>query len=115
MFQVLFYVDDKRLGSALLALVGLAHGQPAVTPVVNVKKKGNGLAPVAHGSTMERFAAALQEQKGKALSAADIRAMTKPLGLSPKSYSYLLKNALVAKLVKKTGNGQGTSTRYAVI
>ena len=115
MFKVEFFVDDKRLGAALLALVGIAHGQPGVVPVVNAVKKANGLAPVATGSTMDRFAAALQEHKGRNISANDVRAMMKPLGLTEKSYSYILKRAMETKLVKKTGKGQGTATRYAVL
>lgn len=115
-FTVQFYVDDKRLGAALLALVGIAHGQPSVVPVVNVKKKPNGsLAPKAEGSTIDRFIAALQPHKGKTIQASDVRAMMKPLGMSDKSYSYLLKKALNAKLVRKSGKGQGTSTRYEVL
>jgi hypothetical protein len=114
-FKVEFFVDDKRLGHALLALVGIAHGQPSVLPVVNVKKKGNGLAPQTPGNSMDRFAVALKDFEGRTFNAGDVRALMKSLGLAEKSYSYMLQRALAAKLVKKTGKGQGTATRYEVL
>jgi len=115
MFRIDFFVDDRKLPAALLALVGIAHGAPNVVPVVNVRKKGNGLAAKTEGSSMDRFAAELKSLKGKSLAAADVQQMMKPLGLSHKSYSYMLKNAITAKLLKKTGKGAGTATRYVVL
>ena len=41
MFKVEFFVDDKRLGNALRALAGLAHGAPTAIPVVNAEPKRN--------------------------------------------------------------------------
>ena len=114
MFQVSFYVDDKRLGSALLALVGIAHGQPAVTPVVNAVKNGNGLdAVVASGGSVERFAKALKPLKGKTIVAGDIRPMLKALGMQPSSRGYLTKQAVKAHLLKKSGTG--SSSKYLVL
>jgi hypothetical protein len=116
MFRIEFFVDDKKLPAALLALVGIAHSQPSVTPVVNVKKKSNGqLAAKSGGNTMERFTEALQAHKGETLKGVDFRAMMKPLGVSDKSYSYFLAKAVKAKLVKRTGTGRGTNTQYAVL
>ena len=115
MFRIEFFVEDKRLASALLALVGIAHGQPSILPVINAKKKGNGLAPAVEGNTLERFVAALQPLKGSTIKASDVRAMMPSLGLSDKSYSYLLKKVVDNKLIKKTGKGQGTATRYTVL
>ena len=42
--------------------------------------------------------------------------MMPSLGLSDKSYSYLLKKVIDNKLIKeKPGKGQGTATRYTVL
>ena len=60
-------LDDKRLGSALLSRwSGWPMASQAVTPVVNVKKKGNGARACRawqhHGALR---CGVLQEQKGK--------------------------------------------------
>jgi hypothetical protein len=115
MFRIEFFVDDKKLPAALLALVGIAHGQPNVMPVVNVKKKGNGLVAQTEGSGTDRFIEAVKKLKGKTVAASDLKAMMQPIGLAPKSYSYVLKSALEAKVMKKTGKGAGTATRYVVL
>jgi hypothetical protein len=107
-FRVEFYVDDKRLGNALLALVGLAHGQPSVTPVVNAVKKGNGLdAVVKSGSSVERFAELLKSHKGEVLIARDVGKLMKPMGMSLSSKGYMLKQAVKTGLLKKSGKGSG--------
>jgi hypothetical protein len=108
MFRVEFFVDDKRLGAALLALVGIAHGQPGVTPVVNAKTNGHAVVAVSAGSSLERFAELLKPHKGETIIARDVAAMMKKLGMSLSSRSYVLKRAVEAKLLKKTGIGSGT-------
>ena len=114
MFKVDFFVDDKRLGAALLALVGLAHGQPSVVPVVNIVKQGrNGVAAKSDGSTVERFAEALKPMKGKTIIARDVGSMMRPLGLAHASRGYVLKQAVDAGLMKKSGKGSGT--KYTVL
>lgn len=113
MFRVEFFVDDKRLGAALLALVGIAHGQPGVTPVVNAKTNGHKVVAISDGSTVEKFAVILKQHKGKTLVARDIGAMMKPLGLSLSSRGYALKQAVSAGLIKKSGKGSGM--KYLVI
>jgi hypothetical protein len=114
MFRVEFFVDDKRLGAALLALVGIAHGQPGVVPVVNAAKKGNGIdAVVKSGSSVERFATALKPMKGKTIVAGDIRPIMKTLGMQPSSRGYLTKQAVKAHLLKKSGSG--SSSKYLVL
>ena len=113
MFKVDFFVDDKRLGAALLALVGIAHGQPGVVPVVNAKLNGHKVVAVSDGSSLERFAAALKPMKGKSIVAGDIRPMMKSLGLQPSSRGYLTKQAVKAGLLKKSGSG--SSSKYLVL
>ena len=114
MFKVEFFVDDKRLGQALLALVGIANSQPSVVPVVNVAKKANGtLAPKVSGGSMERFVAVLKKHKGKSLKAAEFKAMMKPMGLSASSANYMTGRAVEAGLLKKTG--KSNQTAYLVL
>ena len=115
MFRVSFFVDDRKLGPALHALVGIAHGQPEVAPVVNAKLNGHTVVAKSHGSTMNRFAEELQALKGTVIKASNVRELMKPLGLTDKSYSYVLKKALEAKLLKRSGKGEGILTRYEVL
>jgi len=113
MFKVDFYVDDKKLGAALLALVGIAHGQPGVVPVVNAKLNGHGVVAASDGSSLERFAAALKPMKGKTIVAGDIRPILKTLGMQPSSRGYLTNQAVKAHLLKKSGSG--SSSKYLVL
>ena len=113
MFRVEFFVDDKRLGPALLALVGLAHGQPGVTPVVNAVKKGNGLASKSDGGSVERFAEVIKPLKGKTITASDVRPMMKSLGMAPSSRGYLMKLSQKAGVLKKSGTG--SASKYLVL
>lgn len=115
-FKIEFFVDRKKLPDALESLVGIAHGLPSVVPVVNVKKKTNGaLVAQAQGSGTERFLEALKAHKGQTVNASDLKAMMQPIGLAPKSYSYVLSAALKGKVMKRTGTGKGTATRYVVL
>jgi len=115
MFRIAFFVDEKRLGRALFALVGLAHGSPEVVPVVNVeKKKGNGLTPkIASGSSVERFGEALKPHRGKTVKMGDFAPLMKGLGLSEASRGYLVSQAVKAHLLKR--HGKGTATTYTVL
>jgi hypothetical protein len=116
MFSVQFFVDDKRLGSALIALVGIASAQPSVTHVVNaVKAKGGKVeAIVKGGSSLDRFAEHLKAFKGKTITArADGRPMMKSIGLAVGSNTYMFTRAVKAGLLKQHGKGSGTT--YTVV
>jgi hypothetical protein len=114
MFRIEFFVDERRLGKALIALLGLAHGLPSVTPVVNAEKKGNGLvAKVKGGSSLDRFAAEIKQFKGKTVVTRDLAPIMTAIGLAPKSAGYIVAEAVKAHLLKR--HGKGSSTSYTVL
>jgi hypothetical protein len=114
MFRVEFFCDDKRLSSALHALVGISHGAPTVHPVVNAMKSGNGLAAKFSGNTLERLPELLKPFKGKQITAnAHGPELMKALGLNPTSKTYLFRRAVEAKMLKPTGKGSGM--KYLVL
>ena len=113
MFHVDFYVEDKRLGQALLALVGIAYGQPSAVPVVNAAKKNGKMVAASNGhSTLERFAEILPK-KGTSINAHDVGEMMKPLGLATTSRGYMLKKAVKSGMLKK--HGKGSHMTYVVL
>lgn len=111
MFRVEFYVDDRKLGTALLALVGIAHGQPGVMPVSNIQKKGNGVAPISNGKTLERFAAQLKKRKATEITGIQAGEICKAIGLAESSKNYVLKQAQNAGMMKKVGKGSHVTYR----
>lgn len=113
MFKVDFYVDDKRLGAALLALIGIAHGQPGVTPVANATVNGGKVVAKVNGSSLDQFAEQLKKLKGQPFRARDVDALMKTIGLAPTSRTYMLQRAVEEKLVKK--HGVGSAMTYTVI
>jgi len=114
MFRIEFFVDDKKVGPALVALVGVAHGQPSVQPVVNAVKTGNGLAAATGGKGVDRVAHLLKKvQPGTALSGKEFRVLLKNAGLSVASSSYYVAEAVKAGLLKKTGST--SDARYLVL
>jgi len=113
-FRIEFFCDDKKLHLALRALAGLAVGQPAVLPVVNVKKtKGGGLAQQTNGRLVEIFTEHLRKTKPATIKAADVQSFLADAGLSNKNYGYLLRQLQAARLIKKTG--KGTASVYKVV
>ena len=119
MFRIAFFVDDKKLPAALLALVGIAHGSPEVQPVINVKKAANGkLQAESGGSTSERFAAWLKARGMQEIDATDFKAFLAEAGVSARSITYLAKVAVRDGVIKPTSRrsgGSGTPRIYKVI
>ena len=115
MFRIEFFVDDKKLPTAMHALVGISHGPPTVTPVVNAVATGNGLAARVNGDSIQRVAEYLKRyKKGTLISAGEHGVdMMKALGLSPDSKTYMLSKAAKAGLLRKTG--KGSAMKYTVV
>jgi len=113
MFRIEFFVDDKKLGAALVALMGLAHGQPSVQPVVNAVKNGNGLAAVSSGGAVTRVKDALKTmKKGTELETKQFKELLKTLGINPSGMSYYTKQLSKGGVIKRTGVLQ--NSRYVV-
>jgi hypothetical protein len=114
MFRVEFYCDDKRLGEALVALTGLARGQPVITPIANAKQASNGkIVAASRGDPGDLFLKYVKQHKLERPVAEDFRKFAKSIGRSPTGYSHLIKQLVVRQIVKKSG--KGTKTGYTVL
>ena len=115
-FESSFFVEDKTTSQRVAGAGRHCTRASRVSCRSSTpRRKATGWRLVVEGNTLERFVAALQPLKGSTIKASDVRAMMPSLGLSDKSYSYLLKKVIDNKLIKKTGKGQGTATRYTVL
>lgn len=99
--RVEFFCDDKRVGEALRALVGVAIGAPSVQPVVNAATRGNGLAAETGGKLVEQLAHYLAQSNRSEIDGADLRSFLKKSGRSPASISYLARHAVAHRILKK--------------
>ncbi|MBO0716442.1 MAG: hypothetical protein J2P55_03775 [Rhizobiales bacterium] len=115
MFKIDFFVDDKKLAPALRALAGLALGDPKVTPVINAAPtaNGKGIKQITDGSLLELFAVFLRKTKLAEVTPKHARDFLTNAGRSPSSASYLLRNAVEARMLKPSA-GKGTKTSYQV-
>jgi hypothetical protein len=113
MFRVEFFCDDKKLADALRSLMGIAHGAPSVTPVVNEVRTGNGLAAASNGTNSERFFHMLKKVKGREVKAGEIKSLMKEAGLNPTSINHFIKSGQKAGLVTK--HGKHANTTYKVL
>jgi len=105
MFRVTFLVDDKKLAYALWALTNVALAKPDIEPVINVKKRRNGVAQQTGGTLLEMFTAHLKADKPEQIDAKYVKAWMQGAGLNPTSHGYVLKHAQRSKLIRKIGKG----------
>jgi hypothetical protein len=115
MFRIEVFVEDKRLAEALLALAGLARGQPNVMPVANLAeggKKNGELKAATSGTALAMLEAHLRKNKTTDLTPQDIRVWLKSVGRSSASASSLATEAVKHRLLKRTG--RTGNMRYTV-
>jgi hypothetical protein len=117
--RVEFFVEDRKLGTALRALVGVAHGAPTVTPVINAEAKPNGhIEARGEGTTEELLAIWLSAngyKKGAQVVARNIKEFNREHGKSEKSATYVLKKACEAGLMRRMRGTAGSTTTYVVL
>lgn len=112
LFRVTCFVEDKNLAKAMRALTGIARDVRS-EPVVNVEGRRNGKLAAATGGTVgEMLAHWVVENKMAEVTPAQVREFLKSVGRSPQSASYALRQAVLAKALKRTG--KGFATRYTV-
>lgn len=109
MFKIEVMVDDNKLAQALYALTGIARGQPAVVPVVNMKPNGEA---ATNGRMIDLFAEWLKREKPESLKANDLRDFLKSIGKAPSSYQHLVREAIKAHLITKRGKGSGMTYHW---
>jgi hypothetical protein len=115
MFKIDFFVDDRKLATALRALAGVALGDPKVTPVINAAPtaNGKGVRQLTNGNLLELFALFLQKTKLAEVTPKHAKDFLTNAGRSPASASYLLRNAVEARLLKPS-IGKSSKTSYQV-
>ncbi len=104
MFKIEAFVEDKKLGDVLRALTGLVRGQPVVLPVVNVEENAQELKARSNGSLLGLFTDHLAKSKVTMLRPSDVKAWLEKTGHSPLSSTYLVEQAIHAKLIRRTGS-----------
>jgi hypothetical protein len=115
LFRIEFFTKDTRLGSALLALEGIAIGKPEVTPVKGATSYGNKIAaqPRANGQTVSaQVIAKLKKYRQPIVHRADIARWIGEAGGNPNSTGSAITMLKEKGLLKGQGIGK---TGYKVI
>jgi hypothetical protein len=114
--KVEFFCDDRKVGQALRALVGLAQGAPTVQPVVNTAVQGNGSVTAATGGkAIDMFSAWLKDTKLELVRARDVREFCRQHSLSSYSTSYIIKQAIDIRLLKRVRGTATSNAAYHVV
>lgn len=103
MFKIEAFVEDMKLGDVLRALTGLVRGQPSVIPVVNVEEEEQEIHATSNGSLLEMFVQHLAKSKATTMTPSEVKTWLEKLGKSALSSNYLMKQAIAAKLIRRTG------------
>ena len=109
MFRIEALVEDKKLGEVLKAMAGLVRGQPSVMPVMNVETASGpaGVKVVGNGSIVHMLGAYMRKAHRSRISAKEIGAWLKSHGRSPMSASYVAREAVKARVLKKATGVKG--------
>lgn len=108
MFRIAFMIEDKHVANMLHTVAGVAIDLQVV-PVVNVGRVANGKAtPATNGDPIELFIAMMKKRKLTSVNAKSAKDLMQEIGLARTSYYYVIKRAMAAHLLKKTGSLQKT-------
>jgi hypothetical protein len=115
MFKVETFVEDKKLGELLQVLAGLVRGQPSVVPVINTSEDSasGGVKATTSGNLVHLLSSHLRHIHKTQITAKEIGAWLQSQGRSPMSASYIAREAVKAKILKKIGGM--TSGHYSVV
>lgn len=105
MFRIECFCDDKNLARTMHALNGLVLNLN-VAPVVNaIKANGTKLQAQTDGDAVSLLAQWLKQHGLKEVDSKHLRQFQRDVGRSEGGYSYTLRQAQGAKLLKKISNG----------
>ena len=106
MFRIEFMCEDRHLPPILHALSGRALNLNAI-PVVNAEptKQGSVKARTT-GDIVDLLVKYIKDNKIQQLSSKDIKNFATKNGKSPDSYSYIVRQATNAGLIKRISAGQ---------
>ena len=117
MFRLEVFVDDKKLSYVLWALSGHVVEMKPPQPVNNATMRNGKLVAKTSGDRVEMLMKHLAEKKITEMKGPDVvRDFCVSMGLSDKSYSNVLSNALRRKQLtrRKAGKGKTSSFIYTV-
>jgi hypothetical protein len=107
------YVEDKKVGDALRALLGIVIGVPKAIPIINAELQHGQVKQQTNGKLVTMFLHHLHQNKIDSLRPADIREWLKKQGMSPSSSAYVVKLAIRAGAIRRTG--MSSQTAYHVV
>lgn len=114
LFKFSFFVDEKYVTGLLITLAGKARELEAV-PVINAKKKGNGVTEKFSGNLPEMAMAEIRKQGLKEVNAKSMRDIVEYVGGPPQSYYHVIRNCIRDGALKKMPGRKGNiHVRYAV-
>jgi hypothetical protein len=108
MFKIEVLCDDKNLARVLRGLAGVALGMPKVVPVVNAEEKGGRVQARTNGDAVALLRDYLKNHKLARIGAVDVKEFCRTSGYSPRSYTSVIKQAVAAKLLRRSGTAKGT-------
>jgi hypothetical protein len=113
MFRIEIFVDDRKLSYVLWALSGHILEMKPPQPVANAQVRNGKLRAKTSGNRVEMLMQHLRERKITEMKGPSmIREFCVANGLSEKSYSNVLDNALKAKVLTRRKLGKGTSSSF---
>lgn len=107
------YVEDKKVGEALRALIGIVIGVPKAIPVINAEVQQGKITQKTNGKLVTMFAHHLHSSKIDTMRPADVREWLKQQGMSVTSASYLVKIAERSGIIRRSG--KSSQTTYHVV
>jgi hypothetical protein len=115
MFRVELFCEDKNLPRVLRALTGLVTTTPKIQPVANAEFTDGQIKQRTNGNAIELFKDWVRKRKIDTVSPTEIRQFAVEHGYMEKSYSLILKNLVLAKVVRRDPKKKGMHSRYVVL
>jgi hypothetical protein len=115
MFRVEFFCEDKNLPRILRTLTGLIPTTPKIQPVANAESVDGRIKQKTNGSAIELFKTWATKHKLISVAPNQIREFAREHGYMESSYSLILKNLVIAKLVRKNPKTKGNKISYKIL
>jgi hypothetical protein len=115
MFRVELFCEDKNLPRVLRALTGLVTTTPKIQPVANAESVGGKIKQRTNGNAVDLFKAWATKNKLNSVTPSQMRDFAREHGYMETSYSLILKNLVLAKLVRKNPKTKGNRIAYTIL
>lgn len=117
MFKFEGFVDDNGAVPLMKAVAGIRVMEFKIVPVINAQVKNGKLVAQTSGDLLEMLAAFIKEKKAKEVDANFMKEFQVAKGRSVDAYSYTLRQAVEAKMLKRKpgGNRANQNAIYTVL